>query len=64
MEFLGWKRTKIDAVLNALMATEQGLLSDRGVERQVPKNLGMAEQPPQVQGDHYATMVAIFRSAR
>ena len=44
VEFLGWNRNKIEAVLNALMATEQGLMSDRGFERQVPKNPGIGEQ--------------------
>jgi hypothetical protein len=43
MEFLGWKKNKIEAVLNALVATE-GLLSDRGFEPQVPKKPGMGEQ--------------------
>ena len=38
------EQTQIVAVLNALTATEQGLMSDRGFERQVPKNPGIGEQ--------------------
>jgi hypothetical protein len=44
MEFLGWNRHKIDTSLMPSIAVEQGLLSDRGFERQVPKNPGIGEQ--------------------